>query len=132
LPDLFSEVLSKDVYYQDYKTYEIEAMKYWDSVMPQASARLKENFSALYAAALLFDSKMREEVQYYLKKYFLEQYERENASYGASELLDIIKKYSKQMYQHECFWYDRSNKRFCIRLDQLASFIERHHVKLSL
>lgn len=132
LPDLFSQVLEKDVYYQDYKMYEQEAMKYWEEVMPTAAARLKENFSALYASALLYDVALREDLKYYLKKYFIEQYEREQATYWASELLDIIKKYSKQMNQHECFWYDRTHKRFCIRVDQVASFIERHHIKLSL
>lgn len=132
LSDLFGQALWQNIFIEDFKTYRDEALEFFEKSFPKVSQRLKENFSSIYSLALLFDKELREDVKYYLGKYLMIQHEIEVDSYGVSELLDIIKKYARQMAQHDCFWYDRSNKRFCVRVDPLSSFIDRYHIKLSL
>lgn len=134
LTHLFNDALERPHYEADYKKYIYEGMEVFGKLFPKATSRLIEWFAWVYAGCRLFDSSesMRESAIFYLSERVGNQYRLEEDTLWNAEMLEIIKKFSRQMAYSDVFYYDRSEKRFCIRIGELESFIHKHHIRLSL
>lgn len=131
--DLFSDATMRYYDASKFRMYQVEAGDFFTENFPKCEPRLKENFSALYSLALLFDVGLRDTVQRVLSKYIMIQHDISAKSFGVNEILNIVKKYSRQMIRDEVFYYDQQNtKEFRIRLDALDAFMERYRIKTSI
>jgi len=132
LSHLWADALRRKPATGDYKTYIAEASAWLSGKYPKASNRTIELFSCIYAGCLLFDENMREYAQAYIAPYFQAQLMLEAETYGDGEMMEIIKRHARQLSGMDCYFYDRSNKKFCLRIWPFESFIHRYHIKMSL
>lgn len=132
LKDLFGDAVTKTVEESDYRRFMSEGIAFFNSLCPGSSARIAECYAGVYAGVLAFDPSMKEDAEHYLKDRFIEQNKTEVDTYGTGELLDIIRKYSKQLEYGNAFDYDISTKRFYLYISELETFLLRYHVRLSL
>lgn len=132
LTDLWYDALSRPHYESQYRTYMAECLDHFQGALPWASARSLEIFAAVYAWALMFDESLKDIATQVLTPLAKVNLALEKGTSWVGELMILIQRYAKQLSSNDCYFYDRHNKRFCLRLGNFESFIHRSHLKLTL
>lgn len=132
LKDLFGDAVTKTISEDDYRRFMSDGLVFFNALCPGSSARISECYAGVYAGVLAFDPSMKEDAEHYLRERFIEQNSVEVDTYGTGELLDIIRKFAKQLEYGQAFDYDIEKKQFYLYISELETFLIRYHIRLSL
>ena len=132
LNHLFLDCITKPRYQWEYARFVYEWMEYFRKILPQATPRLMEWFAGIYAGCMMFDESQKEQIEFYLWERINIQHELENETYWVGEVLEIIKKYARQMEYHDCWYYDKAEQKYCLKLWNFESMLHTKHIKTSL
>lgn len=132
LNHLFLDCITRPRYQWDYSQYVYEWMAYFRKILPTGTPRLIEWFSGIYAWCMMFDSKAREQIEYYLAERIQVQHQLETDTYWVGEILEIIKKYARQMEYNDCGYYDKTEQKYCLKIGNFEALLHSKHIKTSL